>query len=72
MGMKEIITVISRPNGLDLLWQQGNESKTEPFTFDELVEMKINAGDLLENPKDYALDVNNHQIVTKKLSFLKK
>jgi len=70
--MKEIITVISRPNGLDLLWQQGNESKTEPFTFEELVDMKINAGDLLENPKDYALDVNNHRIVTKKLSFLKK
>jgi hypothetical protein len=72
VSMKEIITVISRPEGLDLLWEQGTESRTEPFTFEELVDMKINAGDLLEHPQDYALDVNNHKIVMKKLSFLKK
>ncbi|HDR73516.1 MAG TPA: hypothetical protein ENN85_06360 [Methanoculleus sp.] len=70
--MKEIITVISRPNGLDLIWQQRDESMTEPFTFEELVDMQINAGDLLENPNDYALDVHTHRIVAKKLSFLKK
>jgi hypothetical protein len=70
--MKEILTVISRPHGLDLLWQQGNQSNTEPFTFDELVDMKINAGDLLEHPNDYALDVNKHLVVAKKISFLKK
>ncbi len=32
------------------------------FPYETLIEMKIKAFDLLENPKIYRIDVNNHRI----------
>jgi hypothetical protein len=64
--MKEIITVIKKEEGLHVMWEKGEEAKTEFFKFGDLIDMNINAVDLMNNPQDYLLDVENHTIASKK------
>jgi len=63
--MKEILSGLKREDGIQVLWQQGVESKTLFFSYSDLIDMKINALDLLDNPKNYALDVDAHRIISK-------
>ena len=42
------------------------ERKFESFNYSELIEMQINALDLLGNPEDYLFDPENHKMVMNK------
>jgi hypothetical protein len=44
----------------------GQEKKYESFNFSELIDLKINALDLLEDPKAYQVDLEKHRVVMKK------
>ena len=45
---------------------EGNEIKQESFNYSELIDLKINALDLLEDPKAYQVDLEKHRVAMKK------
>ncbi len=63
--MKEIITGVKRNDGIITVWQDGKEMKSTFFEYSDLIDMKINALDLLEHPKMYLFDSDKNQIVMK-------
>jgi hypothetical protein len=63
--MKEIITGIKRDDGIITVWQDGKEMKSSFFEYSDLIDMKINALDLLDHPKMYLLDPEKNLIVMK-------
>ena len=46
--------------------EEKGEKKDESFNYEELVDMKINALDLLERPKSYKVDKAAHKLIVKK------
>jgi hypothetical protein len=64
--MKDMVTTRKMENGVAVYYLEGNEKKSESFNYSELIDLKINALDLLENPKAYQVDLEKHQIVMKK------
>lgn len=61
--MEEIIAGIKKEDGIQVAWQKGTQTKGTFFTYAELIDMKINALDLLENPGNYLLDAEKRLIV---------
>jgi hypothetical protein len=53
-------------NGIVVFWEESGDKKYESFNYAELVEMKINALDLLDRPESYKVDKDKHQLVVKK------
>jgi len=53
-------------NGIVVFWDEDGEKKYESFNYAELVDMKINALDLLERPKSYHVDPPAHKLIVKK------
>jgi len=64
--MKDIVTTRKMENGVACYYGQTGQEKFESFTYSELIDMKINALDLLEDPKNYAVDTASHKLVMKK------
>jgi hypothetical protein len=52
--------------GILISWEENNMNKYESYNFQELVDMKINALDLLDRPMSYRVDNVAHKIVSKK------
>jgi hypothetical protein len=53
-------------NGIVVFWMEKDEKKYDSFNYSELIDMKINALDLLERPKFYKVDVPGHKLIVKK------
>jgi len=53
-------------NGIVVFWEEKSEKKYESFNYAELVDMKINALDLLDRPKSYKIDKEAHTLISKK------
>ena len=64
--MKDIVATRKMENGVAVYYPEGNDTKLESFNYSELIDLKINALDLLENPKMYQVDPQKHRIVMKK------
>jgi len=64
--MHDIVSSKKMENGIVVFWDEGNEKKYESFNYAELVDMKINALDLLERPKSYKVDPDAHKLIVKK------
>jgi hypothetical protein len=64
--MKDIVTTRKMENGVACYYGATGQEKFESFTYSELIDMKINALDLLEDPKNYAVDTASHKLVMKK------
>jgi hypothetical protein len=64
--MKDIVTTRKMENGIACYYGPSGQEKFESFTFGELIDMKINALDLLEDPKNYTVDTGRHRLVMKK------
>jgi hypothetical protein len=64
--MKDIVGSRKMENGIVVFWMENEEKKNESFNYSELVDMKINALDLLERPKSYKVDVPGHRLIVKK------
>jgi len=64
--MKDIVTSRKMENGVAVYYMDGQEKKNESFNYSELIDLKINALDLLEDPKAYQVDLEKHRIVMKK------
>ena len=64
--MHAILSSKKMENGIVVFWEESGDKKYESFNYAELVEMKINALDLLDRPKSYTVDKDKHQLVVKK------
>ena len=60
--MQQITRTKKFQNGIQVFSTDEGKELSDFFPFEELIEMKINAFDLLENPKIYRIDVKNHKI----------
>ena len=63
--MKDIVKTRKMENGVACYYGTTGQ-EFESFTYSELIDMKINALDLLEDPKNYAVDMEKHTLVMKK------
>ncbi|MDD1681136.1 MAG: hypothetical protein LUQ35_05970 [Methanoregula sp.] len=64
--MQDIVSSRKMENGIVVFWEEKDEKKNESFNYAELVDMKINALDLLERPKSYKVDKAAHKLIVKK------
>ena len=64
--MKEIVSSKKMENGIVVFWEEPEGNEYDSFNYSELIDMRINALDLLDDPKAYAIDVEGHRIVIKK------
>ncbi|KQC04751.1 MAG: hypothetical protein APR53_02775 [Methanoculleus sp. SDB] len=64
--MKDIIGSKKMENGIVVFWDEGIEKNYDSFNYSELIDMRINALDLLDDPTAYSVDVENHTITSKK------
>jgi len=53
-------------NNIAIFWDEKGEKKYESFNYQKLIDMKINAFDLLDRSKSYKLDKAAHAIIAKK------
>ncbi len=65
-SMNDIVGSKKMENGIVVFFMEKNEKKYESFNYAELVDMKINALDLLERPKSYKVDVPGHKLIVQK------
>jgi hypothetical protein len=65
--MQDIISSRKMENGVVVFWEEKGEKKDESFNYAELVDMKINALDLLDRPKSYKVDKAAHLIISQKV-----
>jgi hypothetical protein len=64
--MNDIVGSKKMENGIVVFWMEKEEKKHDSFNYAELIDMKINALDLLEKPKSYKVDVSGHKLISKK------
>jgi len=65
-SMQDIASSKKMENGIVVFWEEDGGKKSESFNYIELVDMKINALDLLERPKSYKVDKDKHALIAKK------
>jgi len=58
----------SKKMGDDILisYEENGTNKFESYNFQDLLDMKINALDLLDRPMKYRVDTANHRIIPNK------
>jgi hypothetical protein len=66
-NMQDILSSKRMENGIVVFWEEKGEKKNESFNYSELIDMKINALDLLDRPKSYKVDTAAHQIISQKI-----
>ncbi len=64
--MQKVVSSKKMENGIVVFWIDKDEKKYDSFNYSELIDMKINALDLLERPASYGIDVEAHRLITKK------
>jgi len=64
--MKDILSSKKMENGIVVFFDEKGEKKYESFNYAELVDMRINALDLLDRPKSYKVDTAAHVIIVNK------
>jgi hypothetical protein len=64
--MHEVISSKKMENGIVVFWEEKGEKTYESFNYSDLVDMKINALDLLERPKSYRVNKDAHTLIVKK------
>jgi hypothetical protein len=64
--MHGIVNSKKMENGIVVFWDESGEKKYESFNYSDIIDMKINALDLLERPKSYTVDMDKHLIIAKK------
>ena len=60
--MQQITGSKKYPDGIRVFWSDAEHEAGDFFSFDDLVEQKINALDLLNNPRLYRVNTTSHKI----------
>ncbi len=45
-----------RGDGVEVTWEEGGEERSSSYSFSDLIDMRVNALDIIENPGNYAID----------------
>lgn len=64
--MQPIVGSKKMENGIVVFWLEGNDRKWDSFNYEELIAMKINAMDLIDNPSSYRVDPAGHKLAMEK------
>ena len=64
--MQDIVSCRKMENGIVVFWNEKGEKKNDSYNYEELIDMRINALDLLASPKGYKVDPEAHRIIMKK------
>lgn len=64
--MQNIVGTKKIAEGILVIWGTGSGVKSDTFTFQELIDMKVNTLDLLDRPAAYQVDPKAHAIVPKR------
>lgn len=62
ISMEKITASKKYGNGIEVVWSDAEIDRGDFFTYEELIDMKINALDILNNPEIYRIDAENHRI----------
>jgi hypothetical protein len=65
-SMQKVASSKKMENGIVVFWVEKGDKKYDSFNYSELIEMKINALDLLDRPTSYQIDVEGHKLIVKK------
>jgi hypothetical protein len=65
--MHDITSSRKMENGIVVFWEEAGQRKSESFNYGELVDMKVNALDLLDRPKSYKVDMKARKVVVNKV-----
>lgn len=60
--MRQITGSKKFPHGIQVFWTGEGTDGSDLFTYEELIDQKVNALDLLENPRIYQIDPVSHAI----------
>jgi uncharacterized protein YndB with AHSA1/START domain len=60
--MQQITGSKKYPDGVRVFWTEAGNDRNGFFSFEDLIDQKINALDLLNNPRIYAINVAGHKI----------
>jgi hypothetical protein len=60
--MQQIMSSKKYQNGVQVFWTAGGKDGEDFFSYDELIDMKVNVLDVLNNPHLYRIDIGNHRI----------
>ena len=63
--MNDIESSKKMENGIVVFYLLKGEKKYESFNYQELIDLKINALDLLEHPHRYSVDIEVHKVYAK-------
>ncbi|HXX55956.1 MAG TPA: hypothetical protein VEI81_07655 [Methanoregula sp.] len=63
--MFDIVTTKRMPDGIVVFWLDDEGKKFEAFGYSNLIDMKVNALDLLNHPGNYAIDAEDRKLVQK-------
>jgi hypothetical protein len=64
--MQKVVSSKKMENGIVVFWIEKGEKKYDSFNYSELIDMKINALDLLERPASYQVDAGGHKLIVNK------
>jgi hypothetical protein len=61
--MKKIVKTERCGDGVNVVWKKSGKETTSYFSFTQLIDMQVNALDLLENPGEWGMDEKTGKIV---------
>jgi hypothetical protein len=64
--MYDIVSSKKMENGIAVYWMEKGTKKFDSFNYAELIDLKINAADLLLHPASYRIDVQGHRLASAK------
>jgi len=64
--MEQIVGSKKMENGIVVFWLEGSDRKWDSFNFQELIDMNINAANLLDRPSMYEVDSGQHKLKQRK------
>jgi hypothetical protein len=60
--MQQILKTERRGDGVEVVWREDKREMNSYFSFTQLIDMRVNALDILENPGNYGIDENTGKI----------
>jgi hypothetical protein len=60
--MHQIVRTERRGDGVNVVWEKAGKETALYFTFTQLIDMQVNALDILENPGNYGIDEETGRI----------
>jgi len=63
--MQNIVGTKKMQEGILVMWNEGSGVSSDTFSYQELIDMKVNTLDLLDRPAAYQVDPKSHAVVPK-------